>query len=758
MFDYFFTLRIFSIDADTFISQRNGRDNASCGTIFLPCLSLQYTLAYKIKPKDHIRLDGGEKKPYVYVVNKPIHIASEISISSYQNNYFRPIIFMVNKKTYLFESRGEKEIKIDVKNIDFRNISLLILNNACNVKIVNCSFRDAPTAVLFRKIPKQTKWLETVTIYILNSNFFNSTATEICCIRNIEVVLENCVFQGDKFNTLNIERISQHGVVNVTNCYIDAPTGPHLHFERKCISSVNVLNTSFINNYFDDAWCGLCLSSCINVVIEKSTFLGHKPAVDIVKVKNAEITHCNFTKNHRGAIRSYMSTFVVNKCNFSYNTGLAGGAIFSSNSVAKINQSIFYHNSALYSGGTVHAVSSRSYHPTFLFVQNSEMYATPTNGFTAGIIIRCDTSLYLTNVLLSILNSSIELPILEILNLERSDTYFQHKWVSNANMSCPRNYKVVLPSQYPYISARCRRCPRGMYSIANDTLQILKTIRRKPPIVVTKSNFSCIACPSGGRCEYNIQSRGNFWGYVKRNNQIRFLPCPSYYCCSRKCESYNDCNKYREGILCGTCKKGFHLNYFNEDCVKNNDCHIVSSWMLLTSYTVSYVLLLMYYKSVVTFLSNALSKLCFNKTKIILSHSKGICNDQEQLLGYAAFLEDAEINDENNVIDDKDEILTPLLGEETVEKELKCEKEAMKNDNNKSIIGSGIKTIFFFFYQMEILLHIPTAEEDRYNYLGQLKNAISNIFNLQICQFHLSKISSWRILMQFLNKSLKQAT
>ena len=56
---------------------------------------------------------------------------------------------------------------------------------------------------------------------------------------------------------------------------------------------------------------------------------------------------------------------------------------------------------------------------------------------------------------------------------------------------------------------------------------------------------------------------------------LQFVPCPENYCCSKEgveCSSYNTCNSYRTGTLCGACKQGYFISYFSNKCIPISTC------------------------------------------------------------------------------------------------------------------------------------------------------------------------------------------
>ncbi|XP_057309401.1 uncharacterized protein LOC130647532 [Hydractinia symbiolongicarpus] len=309
---------------------------------------------------------------------------------------------------------------------------------------------------------------------------------------------------------------------------------------------------------------------------------------------------------------------------------------------------------------------------------------------------------------------------------------------NNLQLTCAENYiATYLPAKVSKDSSlsslRCYKCPRGTYSFI---LQIIKANILPDCSVynVTKNYMECKECPTGGICESIIISKGNFWGYRTHNNEIKFLACPSEYCCSyktNKCLSYNTCNANREGILCSSCKRGYRLNYFNEHCVEASNCKKGLFWTFFTLYGIFYAVMFLYYKDLIILVLKTLKK---TKTKIMSRRTVTSLN--EPLL----IVDDEDSSD--GLINPKEESNAERewLEECVTRPSVTPDTDAITENSLKTHI-SGIKTILFFFYQMEILISI----EDHLNntgrgYLTKLKTTLSSLINLQYISIGVSSL------------------
>ena len=111
-------------------------------------------------------------------------------------------------------------------------------------------------------------------------------------------------------------------------------------------------------------------------------------------------------------------------------------------------------------------------------------------------------------------------------------------------------------------------------------------------------NISCHDCPYGARCDNDISSVANFWGYEDQRLAV-FQHCPQDYCCSsHTCPSITSCADNREGRLCGKCRPGHSEALFSFRCVSNEICGNLWLWPLIIAMGIVYSLFLVFQKDI----------------------------------------------------------------------------------------------------------------------------------------------------------------
>ena len=162
---------------------------------------------------------------------------------------------------------------------------------------------------------------------------------------------------------------------------------------------------------------------------------------------------------------------------------------------------------------------------------------------------------------------------------------------------CPIGYTIHLKTDcYKEVNcnlftAFCVQCPRKAYSLDRGEAHN------------TRSNYiTCHECPVGGNCvEGQVTSKPNFWGY-KSNRQVKFLQCPSKYCCdTNHCSHYNSCHGNRMGTLCGECPSAMSESLFDTKCKANKDCTSVTFWPAISAYLTLYLLFFLYQNDIINF-------------------------------------------------------------------------------------------------------------------------------------------------------------
>ena len=158
---------------------------------------------------------------------------------------------------------------------------------------------------------------------------------------------------------------------------------------------------------------------------------------------------------------------------------------------------------------------------------------------------------------------------------------------SNVSIYCAENQKIDMlyertifsnnTNKFTDITTTCTPCPKGSYSFQKGFQQLRRPNNGKnndrPQTRIDniyQNNVTCSKCAPEASCDSGtIKSKGNSWGY-RKNDQVMFIQCPAFYCCSpygEHCISYNTCAKNREG---------------RSDCILTNYKPInlsVKSWM-----------------------------------------------------------------------------------------------------------------------------------------------------------------------------------
>ena len=92
---------------------------------------------------------------------------------------------------------------------------------------------------------------------------------------------------------------------------------------------------------------------------------------------------------------------------------------------------------------------------------------------------------------------------------------------------------------------------------------------------ITKPN--CNACPIGAKCDRNIKSLPNYWGYKNNNDYVTMIRCPDGYCCQNEhtWQGISSCEKGRTGTLCGSCIQNLTESLISPKCINSSKCHTV---------------------------------------------------------------------------------------------------------------------------------------------------------------------------------------
>ena len=329
--------------------------------------------------------------------------------------------------------------------------------------------------------------------------------------------------------------------------------------------------------------------------------------------------------------------------------------------------------------------------------------------------------LSLENVTLDLPDTSgaVRLPVIE---------FHRNQWVSkkskdidlDVKIQCPYNYypnsgsdvsnsaSDVSNTKFVY-QLSCTSCARGLYSFNRGFKSLAGvTIAQKKyfdsmedyikNILEIEKPFSCHACPAGGICESIVRSRGNFYGYLNKKAMVQFIPCPEHYCCSKEgveCTSYNTCNSYRTGTICGACMKGYFISYFSNKCIPVSRCTGVTRsvfWVLYIIASLIFTIVLCFAKDILVFCKKGLFLL-----------KKKTCRQKQ------------EVETCLSNLDHYGNVSEPI-------------SKQTQTKFPKEISYSAIFNVLVSFYQLRSLLQIPVDDKGESSYTS----AVSDFFNLNI--------------------------
>ena len=281
-------------------------------------------------------------------------------------------------------------------------------------------------------------------------------------------------------------------------------------------------------------------------------------------------------------------------------------------------------------------------------------------------------------------------------------------FTANVNLSCPVNnnllYTYRTTFEYNSFSALCRSCGSNNYSIVSPSISwnLSKRAFNDPTI-------TCAPCPFGATCEQGIKSKGNYWGYKTKNNYIKFLYCPTLYCCTSlsTCLSYNTCHQNRHNRLCGECIEGYSTGLFGQSqCIENSSCNNRCFWIFYILLIGFYILFFMYLQEIIVFIKGIIQKIiCYRK---ILSND---ATEYQEIVGR-----------DELVFDDDSNVPFQLLTTDST--------NSMENPE-KSVKTSGFIKIIFFFYQTASIIRINSSTKAQYHF-PEIADILLSFLNIKI--------------------------
>lgn len=183
-------------------------------------------------------------------------------------------------------------------------------------------------------------------------------------------------------------------------------------------------------------------------------------------------------------------------------------------------------------------------------------------------------------------------------------------------VSCPDGHNIsqsgVIRDKYDFtkrLTLCCKPCPRNEYSLDSGFLKVSQDNGN----VSSKSErkAACYPCRYGGICSHgSIRPQSNYYGYrlgSRDSNEVRFMPCPSGYCCKGiECQKFDSCSANRSGFLCGQCKQGLSENLINANCIPPERCNDFWIIPVYLAAGVVYIIAFMYLDSIGFFIKSEL--------------------------------------------------------------------------------------------------------------------------------------------------------
>ena len=302
----------------------------------------------------------------------------------------------------------------------------------------------------------------------------------------------------------------------------------------------------------------------------------------------------------------------------------------------------------------------------------------------------------------------------------------QTLFVGTVNISCPVNYKLHYNYEKNYqmtnFLSLCQKCDSKKYSVEPSKI-LWSNVKQMFENHIVK----CLPCPYEAICEQGIRSKGNYWGFKTKTNLIRFVYCPTLYCCTSisSCLSYDTCNENRHKRLCGECLKGYSVGIFGYNhCFKSTSCVRSYFWSVYILLIGLYVLFFLYLQEIIIFTKRAIQIL-------IGYHEKSSAYDESY----------EKVVDRDNL----DELSCHLVV---------SDNETLMEYAKKSCIIAGLIKIVFFFYQTALIIRINSSTKAHYFFTGAADLVLS-FFNvkidisstsIKICPFESSDVLSVEII------------
>ena len=703
--DWKLFLLIFSDTAarNIYVTQdTEGKDQKDCGSYLLPCRNIKFSITIA-KPFDTILIDGGRKDQYEYKLNETLLIDKELILTSYNSRsnpnltmkidmekYNVPVAFFKISKSFSLNALNiypteritsiyyhvslltmdTGNIDITLKNCTIKNINRLFNFTGVekiNVRIQDCvidtvfSHPEEPMKSSFHSALKDTKISvfhnKTIVINVFQCHFTRAyiyLCLPVTCVVYIKrtTFVKSSLFTGTGIKT----DISENSVF-VESEIVQQPLP--LPAASLIVQNVNFTGSS-VYDFGKPSLKSfqMLIDQSQNVIIENYHFENSSNGVLLVTKSKVNITNSRFINNQQLSI--FEQTAVVQ---FSGSSAFISGCYFDNN------------NAPMSQGGTIRFDHGGLYHTKILINDTIIKGGIQSQNFE--------------NSLVSIQASS-------------SVTFF-----GNVNISCPVNYKLIYTYDKMIDPLKCqffcKKCNSNKYSVDFASIKWNQTKQS-----FNNQSISCTGCPYEAICQQKIQSKGNYWGYKAKNNLVKFVYCPTLYCCTSpsSCQSYNTCYQNRGKRLCSECIMGYSVGVFGQrPCIETFSCAKFYFWLIYVFFIMLYTLLFMYIQEVFLFIKRVLQKLaCFRRNPLnnTNENQQNVCTDFVSV--------------------DPDELpfqLVPKISEDVMEYP------------GQTYQISGIIKILFFFYQTASIIRINSSTKSQY-FFPEFADILLSFFNIKI--------------------------
>ncbi|XP_057311358.1 uncharacterized protein LOC130649149 [Hydractinia symbiolongicarpus] len=723
---------------DVFVSKSDGEDQKNCGEqLFTPCKSLEYVLQNKTGMSElKIKIDGGTDmlKPHIYLVNKSTILDKNITLC--KSGDIRPSVARTDESSpwFLYEN-CEKRRTLNVDGIQFYQISLIRIKCNVTITISDCLI-DSSLHFITTGFTQSAHYLADVEI--LNCKISNSQLL-FQVIAHLKLNINNTSIQGGKKKFLLMKYAGNFNF-RMSNCVLSGGIAFFLDYfaqdVRNITKIIDISNTQFLGK--NKHKTAILVETFAIVTIRYCYFNGYTKTAVSLSISHLFITGSNFSDNNDGALYVSDGKGLISRSVFLNNTAKFGGAIYLSGTSLEIRNSQFISNVAKISGGAIHSDYPNRF--TELKLRNVILLGKTKFPKVSGVLMYSSTHLDLINVSMVLQSTLPSWPGNGFHCNPDCVAYMYNKSYDFA-YTCPENHDIepiftTYREEKIIATILCIRCKMSTYIEPRGSI---KFSHNKSGTMRTDINSKCQKCPLGANCNDKLISRGNFWGYRSIKEQgIKFLPCPPLYCCSTygsKCISYNSCNKNRNGYLCGSCIPGYRVNYFDGECVSNKSCWKSLFWVLYIFYVILYTGLLLFYKDLFLFVLKQIHRLKGKRknrdtlTEPLFENNENRVSQYEEVYddsgsNYAISLRSNTSTDFDNISQTSDDVLS--------------ETEYLDPSIVRNI--TGLKTILFFFYQIEALLQIRQRDKENHAFLNSVSNAISSVLNLQVISMKISKL------------------